>query len=438
MSDLPPGWEWATFSDVAEIASNLVDPADHQDAPHIAPNHIESWTGRLLDFTTVADDRVKSSKHRFFAGQLLYSKIRPYLAKVVAVDFSGLCSADMYPINSYIDKRFLKWWLLTPNFTESASKHQGRSVLPKINARALGTLPVPVAPIAEQQRIVATLEDHLSRLWAGKNWLHKAATRATVMKKAVLEDVFGPAGTEATPEIIRQLGDVVQLASGQTPRGLSELSTDGDSQNAVPFYKVGDMNLGDGRYISTSRLSFSRHDLASVGAHIRPAGTVILPKRGGAIATNKKRILLRDGAYDLNTMGLIPRECLDSRYLWYWLQGIDLARLADGSNVPQINNPDLAPIPIPVPSRDRQTEIVALLDDRFSAIDRVDFGDFEKRGESLRRSLLTDAFAGRLVPQVPHDEPASELLERIRAERAAQAKPRRNRRAKNTNQETLL
>ena len=74
--DLPYGWRWVSFGDVASVASDLVDPAGYQDLPHVAPNHIESHTGRLFDVNTIKEDGVISPKHRFSQGQILYSKIR--------------------------------------------------------------------------------------------------------------------------------------------------------------------------------------------------------------------------------------------------------------------------------------------------------------------------------------------------------------------------
>lgn len=153
LPELPEGWAWASFDIVAQVASNLVDPALYPNSPHIAPNHIESGTGRLLPFSTVAEDEVISGKHLFYPGQILYSKIRPYLAKAVVVDFSGLCSADMYPITTFLEPSFLHAWLLTSRFTGLASRQQGRTVLPKINRNSLVKLPVPVAPIREQAEL---------------------------------------------------------------------------------------------------------------------------------------------------------------------------------------------------------------------------------------------------------------------------------------------
>src|SRR5262249_40531105 len=110
---IPPTWVWAKFADVAEVASDLVDPTLTPQAVHIAPNHIESGTGKFLPYRTVDEDRVTSPKHRFRAGQILYSKIRPYLAKAVVATFDGVCSADMYPVNTVLEPRFLHQWLLT-------------------------------------------------------------------------------------------------------------------------------------------------------------------------------------------------------------------------------------------------------------------------------------------------------------------------------------
>lgn len=151
---IPDSWVWRKFKEVAEVASHLVDPSDYLSFPHIAPNHIESKTGRLLPYTTVEADGVKSVKHLFKKGQILYSKIRPNLAKVIIVDFDGLCSADMYPIETTLCPEYLLLWLLSDEFTQQVSQIQGRTVLPKVNKKELGEILVPVPPQDEQERIV--------------------------------------------------------------------------------------------------------------------------------------------------------------------------------------------------------------------------------------------------------------------------------------------
>jgi type I restriction enzyme, S subunit len=161
---IPASWQWGTFADLAEVASNLVPPAAVMDLPHIAPNHLESGIPRLLPYRTVREDEVISGKHRFFSGQVLYSKIRPYLRKAVPVDFDGVCSADMYPLNPKGNPTFLLFWLFSPGFNNLSAEHQGRTLLPKINQSALNSISTPLPPRAEQDEIARRIEVVLSKL----------------------------------------------------------------------------------------------------------------------------------------------------------------------------------------------------------------------------------------------------------------------------------
>lgn len=156
--DLPGGWQWVRFGQIAVIASNLVPPAQHQGKLQVAPDCIEKGTGRLLQKRTVAQAEIISPNHLFKPGQILYSKIRPSLSKAVLVDFEGLCSADMYPIESMLDPDYLLMYILSRPFLDQVTAAENRVKMPKLNQESLVLFLVALPPLAEQSRIVARVE----------------------------------------------------------------------------------------------------------------------------------------------------------------------------------------------------------------------------------------------------------------------------------------
>ena len=215
---------------------------------------------------------------------------------------------------------------------------------------------------------------------------------------------------------------LAELISGHTPKDAGEFA---DKAGDICWFKVGDMNAeGNEEALVAATIRFSKKAARKLGLKITPVGTIVFPKRGGAIATNKKRRLAVAAAYDLNMMGLVPVSP-SADWLWSWFIGVDLAKLSDGSNVPQINNPDIAPLCVPLPPVVEQTEIMAVLDTALALVkeQQAAIEIALKQSAAQRKNILKAAFAGQLVPQDPNDEPASVLLERIRAARDNQERP---------------
>lgn len=189
---LPQSWLWARFDAVATIESNLVPPAEFPEHPHVAPDNIEKATGKLLDYRTVQEDEVKSSNHRFFPGQIIYSKIRPNLSKATIVDFEGLCSADMYPVVPHINSRYLLTYILSSVFLSMAVRNDTRVAMPKINQEELNQILVAVPPLPEQQRIVAKVDELMRWCDALEARLTTAQTTAEKLLDATLHQILNP------------------------------------------------------------------------------------------------------------------------------------------------------------------------------------------------------------------------------------------------------
>lgn len=190
LPEIPLTWSWTEFSDVATVVTNLKSPDDYPEYPHIAPNHIESYSGRLLPIKTVKEDKVISPNHLFSADSIIYSKIRPYLCKAVVVDFEGLCSADMYPIKTTLNIKFLHMWILSSYFTKYASQNQSRVVLPKINQTALYKLPVPIPTSEDQKAIVEKAEAMLNYADSIESKLTAARERVDNLTASILAKAF--------------------------------------------------------------------------------------------------------------------------------------------------------------------------------------------------------------------------------------------------------
>lgn len=200
-NDIGNNWNKKTFSEVAIIKSNLVQPNEYQDFPHVAPDNIEKRTGVLLHYNTIAEDKVTSGKHRFYPGQILYSKIRPYLSKVVMVDFDGLCSADMYPIEAKENTKYLWYYMLSDDFLKQASSAGSRSVLPKINQKELSKLHVNIPDMDEQEEIVKILDKVLPYEQKVAEHMEAILEQIDVMKKFILLRAFrGELGTNNPEE----------------------------------------------------------------------------------------------------------------------------------------------------------------------------------------------------------------------------------------------
>lgn len=158
------GWQKHELRYLVAIQADLVDPtsSDYRDLPHISGSSIKSVTGQLQYYRTAAKDGVVSSKYFFSPGNVLYSKIRPYLRKATLVSFTGLCSADVYPLkvvrSDKLMPEFLRWVLVSQPFTEYATMLSGRARMPKLNREQLLAYPISLPALTEQRRIVAYLD----------------------------------------------------------------------------------------------------------------------------------------------------------------------------------------------------------------------------------------------------------------------------------------
>src|SRR5690606_24389645 len=129
-ADVPEGWKTYSLGEIAEIRKEQVLP-NGKEQPYIGLEHIEQQSLRLNGIGSSKD--VISNKFKFYSGDILYGKLRPYFRKVYHPKFEGVCSTDIYVIKNKgnVDQGFLYYLIATEEFTNIANSGSSETRMPR-------------------------------------------------------------------------------------------------------------------------------------------------------------------------------------------------------------------------------------------------------------------------------------------------------------------
>lgn len=191
---VPTGWNLKRFKYLARIRSGQVNP--RLDAIKseilIAPNHIESGSGKIIRLQTADEQGADSGKYEVCGGEIIYSKIRPALRKATIAPCDCLCSADMYPIepkSNEIIAEFLLLVMLSDNFTRYAVDCSMRVAMPKINRDALADCWISYPSLDEQAAILSATTDETSRFEGPINGARQEITLLNEFRARLIADI---------------------------------------------------------------------------------------------------------------------------------------------------------------------------------------------------------------------------------------------------------
>ncbi|MDD3307481.1 MAG: restriction endonuclease subunit S [Acetobacterium sp.] len=156
------GWEIKNFRNTAIIDTTMIKEFDsYSKVPHIGIENIEKETGKIINLRLVEDCGLTSGKYLFSNKHVIYSKIRPNLNKVALPTFTGLCSADAYPIlpiEGKTDRYYLAYVLRSDYFLKYILDFSGRTNIPKVNKSQIEGFNMPVPPIELQTQFAAIVQ----------------------------------------------------------------------------------------------------------------------------------------------------------------------------------------------------------------------------------------------------------------------------------------
>lgn len=416
-SELPKGWVWATLGEVVDVLDHLRVPVSVKertkrlgDVPYYGATGQVGWIDEAIfdeDLILLGEDGVQ-----FFD----VDKPKAYL--ISGPSWVNNHAHVLRSLEKLVDRRYLTHYLNYFNYEGFAN---GTTRL-KLTKSAMLRIPVALPPLGEQQRIVAALEEQLSRLDAVSGTLSVSGLRIDRYLQSVLHRMtFAYESVQLKKVLASGLvnGRSVPTRAGGFP--VLRLTALSGTYVDLAQSKEGDWEEGEAAPFLVQRGDF---------LIARGSGSRALVGRGALVADTPPPVAYPDTVIrarpDINK--ILPDYL---RTIWSSLavrRQIE-SRARTTAGIYKVNQKILESIEFPLPDLPTQRALCAQWSSAEQQARHLTHTVFvsKQRSAMLRRSLLAEAFAGRLVRQAPTDEPGDVLLARIRAEReaAGAAKSRR-------------
>ena len=166
--DIPDSWEWIRLGNASTYADTK-NKINAQKAPKeiwgLDLEDIEKG-GQLLEYHTIGERKAIGDKTCFCEGDILYSKLRPYLQKILVAPEDGICTPEIVPFRMFgnISHKYIVIYLKSPYVDNYVNAASYGVKMPRAGTETMKSLLVPIPPISEQVRIVATVVSLLEPL----------------------------------------------------------------------------------------------------------------------------------------------------------------------------------------------------------------------------------------------------------------------------------
>lgn len=359
---LPEEWEAVRLGDACNQRNEIIQPSGKGDHKFVGLEHINPGEIRIRSYQL--DTYIKSSKFRFYRGDILYGKLRPYLDKAVIADFDGICSTDLLVL-TIIDNKALSEYLIylihSNQFIQNSISTTTGTNHPRTSWKAISKFKFGLPPLPEQRRIaevLGTLDSAIEKV--GSAIEQTEQLKRGLMQKLLTEGI----GHEEWD--IHELGDIFSLEYG---KGLTEQQREGGP------YPVYGSNGEVGRH--------SQYLIKAPGIIVGRKGTI------GAITWSDKNFWPIDTTYYIK----LKNTNTDLLWLFYELSSLNLSKLNMATGTPGLNR-DIAykvkiPLP-PLPEQRRIAEILSTVDKKLKLEHRR-----KEKLERIKKGLMNDLLIGK-------------------------------------------
>ena len=452
MSELPKGWQIVSLGEIGYVQSGIGFPNEYQgltsgDYPVYKVGDVSRGVtqnnGKLQSANNyVTSDTAKLLKGQIFeAGSTLFAKIGEAL-KLNRRGFvvrAGLADNNVmgYTPEENVNNLFIHYFLRTQDFAE----YSRSTTIPSIRKGDIEEIRLALPPSHEQTRIAQKLDELLAQVDTLKARIDAIPALLKRFRRSLLDDAvsgrlteewrLNQPSNESWPEVT--IGDIVnKIEAGKNLKCIETPPKD-DEYGIIKISAVtwGKYNEFQSKTLPKKGLFLESRRIKNGDFLISRANTLQLLGNPVIVERPTKNLMLSDKVLRL----VMP----DQKKMWMKIfltsssgrREIESRATGNQLSMRNIGQKDLLEIPIPNPSQTEVAEIVRRVEQLFAFADQLEakVASAKSRIDHLTQSILAKAFRGELVPQDPKDEPASLLLERIQAQRAAAPKAKRGRKA---------
>lgn len=380
-------WPLATLGEVAP-STPLKNPRilDENSVWQLNLDKVESNTGLVTEKVYDSVKLAGSSTHWFDERHVLYSKLRPYLNKVVLPDEQGLATTELVPLcpdADRLDRKYLAYYLRSNRFVNWISDQVAGAKMPRVSMKVFWEHQIPLPPLEEQKRIAAILDkaDSVSRK------RQQAIDLADDFLRSAFLDMFGDPISNPKGWEVKKFDDLGKWASGGTPsRSVSEYF-EGD----INWYSARELNS---RYLNGSIERITKEALEQSAAKIFPKGSMLVGMYD--TAAFKISILKENSSSNQACANIIPNSSIEIEWFYSFISFSKEHYLRQRRGVRQknLNLGMIKEFELPLPPKSKQSEFVDLVNKVMCLTKKQE--DSNSGCKNNFNSLSQKAFAGEL------------------------------------------
>ena len=379
---LKPGWRRVKFGDVVRLSkARSQDPLADGIERYVGLEHLEPGDLRIRSWGSVADGVTFTSV--FQPGQVLFGKRRAYQRKVAVADFSGVCSGDIYVLETkdaqVLLPELLPFICQTDAFFDHAVGTSAGSLSPRTNWTSLDHFEFALSPIDEQKRLV----ELLGSIAALEEELRIAEHEADRLQKAAMQDLLD---ADLNGWASKPIGQVLKVTTGGTPSRNNATFWNGD----IPWVKTGEVNY---YVIDSTEESITAEGLKGSAAKLCPPNTGLVALYGQGPTRGRVGMLGIEAAVNQACAAIYPNADFDPWFVYYYLSGkyLSLRAMAQGAAQPNLNLAMIKGFGMPTPTLEEQKAAVASIDAVAKA--KAEIRRRRKQIAEMKRELREEAIS---------------------------------------------